>query len=86
MDDDLTFYGMMSKHGVPKSFIPSIPDTTKYMIFSWPFHTLAINRILNTVISRKKSSQCGMLLDWRDMMRIGGLKAVFAGYFTTLLF
>ena len=66
--------------------MPEIPDTTLYLIFSWPFHTLAMNRILNTVISRKKPSNCGFFLDLRDMMRIGGMKAVFAGYFTAMLF
>lgn len=60
-----------------------ISDTTWYSIFVYPFHTLATNRILNTVISRKNSNS--MITDFKDMWRIGGRNAIFAGYSTYFL-
>lgn len=39
--------------GLPKVLTMEVPDTTKYMWLVYPMHTLATNRIISTVISRK---------------------------------
>lgn len=56
-----------------------LSDQTWYGIFIYPLHTLATNRILDTVISRKPGKR-SMVTDYRDMWRIGGRNVVFAGY------
>lgn len=44
----------------------------------YPLHTLSTNRILDTVISRKVANR-NMLQDLKDMFRIGGFRAIYAG-------
>ena len=60
-----------------------LPTHLMFLVLGQPFHTLALNRILNTVISRK--SRNTMLSDWMDMHKIGGLKVVYAGFVPSLI-
>lgn len=48
-------------------------------------HTLATNRIISTVISRKTSKR-NMLHDFKDMWQIGGLKVLYAGFVPSMLY
>jgi len=56
----------------------SLPDSFFRQLLYYPLHTLSTNRILNTVISRKVANR-NMLQDLRDMFRIGGFRAIYAG-------
>jgi hypothetical protein len=59
--------------------LTEVPFTTKWLWVVYPFHTLATNRILNTVISRKISNR-SMVSDWKDLWSIGGFNAIYAGF------
>ena len=56
----------------------SIPDSFFRQLLYYPLHTLSTNRIFDTVISRKVVNR-SMLQDLRDMYRIGGFRAIYAG-------
>lgn len=59
-----------------------ISNSTKFLFLLYPFHTLATNRIINTVISRKKYNKT-MFKDFKDMYSIGGRRAIYAGFIPT---
>ncbi len=61
-----------------------VPKTTQFLFLVYPFHTLATNRILNTVISRKPKTS--LLSDFKDMQRIGGFKVLYAGFVPCMMF
>ena len=52
--------------GLPHAWSVDVPATTKYMFLVYPFHTLATNRIISTVISRKLKRKT-MVHDLIDM-------------------
>jgi hypothetical protein len=63
--------------------LTEVPFTTKWLWVVYPFHTLATNRILNTVISRKISNR-SMVSDWKDLWSIGKFNAIYAGFVPTM--
>ncbi len=71
--------------GYPKEIFLEVPNTTKYLWMVYPMHTLATNRIISTVISRKTSKR-NMLHDLKDMWQIGGLKVLYAGFVPSMLY
>ena len=49
------------------------------ILLIYPLFTLKLNRILDTVISRKVSNR-SLLSDLKDMYKIGGHRALYAGF------